>query len=176
MATISRVKTWIAGDTLTAADLNAEFDNIVNDYDGNITAVNVNSSTGSGNTFVFQTSPSLTTPTITSPTLAGTLAGTLRYPVTTVNAATYDLLTTDMIVHVTYTGTGAVTSLTLPTAQTVSGRAIEIIDAGGNAATNNITIDTEGSETINGSATLVINTDYGAYGLYSDGSNWFIRP
>lgn len=30
MATFSRVKTWSALDTLTAADLNAEFDNIVN--------------------------------------------------------------------------------------------------------------------------------------------------
>lgn len=94
--------------------------------------------------------------------------------VTTVNAATYDLLVTDYILHVTYTGTGAVTSLTLPSAQVVSGRVIHIKDAGGNAGTNNITIDTEGSETIDGSATAVINSNYSAYSLYSDGSNWFV--
>jgi hypothetical protein len=29
----SRVKTWIAGETLTASDLNAEFDNILNNFD-----------------------------------------------------------------------------------------------------------------------------------------------
>jgi sugar lactone lactonase YvrE len=94
--------------------------------------------------------------------------------VTTVNAATYDLLTTDYILNVTYTGTGAVTSLTLPSAQTVAGRVIIVKDAGGNANTNNITIDTEGDETIDGSATNVINSDYGSVHLYSDGSNWFI--
>lgn len=99
----------------------------------------------------------------------------LRVAVTTVNAATYDLLKTDNILNVTYTSTGAVTSLTLPTAQTVIGRIITVKDAGGNANTNNITIDTEGSETIDGQSTLVINSDYGSVELYSDGSNWFVK-
>ena len=94
--------------------------------------------------------------------------------VTTVNSATYDLLTSDDIVSVTYTATGAVTSLTLPTAQTVAGRRITIKDAGGNAGTFSITIDTEGAQTIDGSATAVINGDYGDVTLYCDGSNWFI--
>ncbi len=93
--------------------------------------------------------------------------------ITTVNAATYDLLVTDYILNVTYTGTGAVTSLTLPTAQTVSGRTIHIKDAGGNSGTNNITIDTEGSEDIDGEDTYVIDVDYDSITLYSDGSNWF---
>jgi hypothetical protein len=107
---------------------------------------------------------------------AGTtkLAGGMTLNVTTVNAATYDLLISDHIVHVTYTVTAAVTSLTLPTAQTLAGRTIHIKDAGGNAATNNITVDTGGSETIDGSATLVLNQDYMSRALYSDGSNWFI--
>lgn len=41
MSTISRVKTWSVSDTLTAADLNAEFNNIVNDYNGSISNVNI---------------------------------------------------------------------------------------------------------------------------------------
>lgn len=94
--------------------------------------------------------------------------------ITTVNAATYDLLITDDIVHVTYTSTGAVTSLTLPTAQVVAGRRIVIKDAGGQAATNNITVDTQGSETIDGVATFIIENDYESINLYSDGSNWFV--
>jgi len=94
--------------------------------------------------------------------------------VTTVNAATYDLLITDEILHVTYTGTGAVTSLTLPTAQVIAGRTIVIKDAGGNSATNNITIDTEGSETIDGAATFVIEEDYSSVSLYCDGSDWYV--
>ena len=94
--------------------------------------------------------------------------------VTTVNAATYDLLTTDYILHVTYTATGAVTSLTLPTAQVVDGRIIIIKDAGNNAGTNNITIDTEGGQTIDGSATLVLNGNGDSVMLYCNSSNWFI--
>jgi hypothetical protein len=107
---------------------------------------------------------------------AGTtkLAGGVTHNVTTVNAATYDLLISDYLVHVTYTATAAVTSLTLPTAQTLAGRFIIIKDAGGSAGTNNITIDTEGGENIDGSATNVISTNYASRQLYSDGSNWFV--
>ena len=102
-----------------------------------------------------------------------------RVNVTTVNAATYDLLGSDYVVHVTYTQTGAVTSLTLPTAQTLTGRYIHIKDAGlsagaTGAGTNSITIDTQGSETIDGAATYVISTDWNSVSLYSDGSDWFI--
>lgn len=94
--------------------------------------------------------------------------------VTTVAAATYNLLETDYILNVTYTGTGAVTNLQLMTEQTVAGRVIRIKDAGGNAGTNNITITTEGAQTIDGAATLILNTNYQAVDLYCDGSNWFI--
>ena len=97
-----------------------------------------------------------------------------NYQITTVNAATYDLLVTDYILHVTYTATGAVTSLTLLTAQCVEGRVLTIKDAGGLAGTNNITIDTEGAEKIDGSDTAVIAANYNAINLYCDGTNWFI--
>jgi len=94
--------------------------------------------------------------------------------ITVVNTATYDLLVTDKILHVTYTATAAVTSLTLPTAQATSGRQIVIKDAAGNAGSFSITIDTEGAETIDGSDTYVMGTNYEAKTLYSDGNNWFI--
>ena len=100
-------------------------------------------------------------------------AGVIRN-VTTVNVATYDTLVSDDILNVTYTTTAAVTSLTIPTAQTVAGRTIVIKDAAGNAGTNNITIDTEGAQTIDGSATLVLSDNYASVILYSDGSNWFV--
>lgn len=41
MATISRVTTWADGDTVTASNLNGEFNNILNDYNGNITNANI---------------------------------------------------------------------------------------------------------------------------------------
>ena len=75
-----------------------------------------------------------------------------------------------------YTGTGAVTSLTISSAIIAqAGRQITIIDSGGNASINNITIDTEAGELINGSATLVMNTDYQSVTLITDGSNLFIK-
>ena len=95
--------------------------------------------------------------------------------VTTVNAATYDLLAIDDILNVTYTGTAAVTSLTLPTAQSVVGRIITIKDAGYNAGTNNITIDTEGAELINNGDTYVINADGNSIDIYSDGTDWHVK-
>jgi len=94
--------------------------------------------------------------------LAGNLisGGAQTRNVTAVAAATYDLVTTDDILDVTYTGTGAVTSLTLPTAQMIKGRTIVIKDGGGLAGTNNITIDTEGGEQIDGADTFVMNANW----------------
>jgi hypothetical protein len=95
--------------------------------------------------------------------------------ITTVAAATYDVLATDELLHVTYTATGAVTSITLPTAGTTRGRKLTITDSGGNSSVNNITVDTEASETISGAATAIISGDYDSIDLYSDGANWFIH-
>lgn len=94
--------------------------------------------------------------------------------ITTVNAATYNILPTDSLLHVTYTATAAVTNIQLMTAEVVKGRNLTIKDSGGQAGVNNITITTEGAQTIDGAATAVIAANYGAIKLYSDGSNWFI--
>jgi hypothetical protein len=102
------------------------------------------------------------------------MSGAQFVNISSVNTATYDLLASDYILNVTYTGTGAVTSLTLPTAQVVSGRVIVVVDAGGGAGTNNITIDTEGAQTIDGIGTKVLNSNYQSVMIYSDGSNWFV--
>ena len=93
--------------------------------------------------------------------------------VTSINVAAYALLITDTILSVSYTATGACT-ITIPTAQITNGRRLVIKDAGGLAGTNNITIATEGAETIDGSATAVINSDYSAINIYSDGTNLYI--
>ncbi len=71
------------------------------------------------------------------------------------------------------TDTSIARTVTLATADLEDGKVILVNDESGAAGTNNITIDTEGSETIDGSATLVINTNNGRARLYSDGSNWF---
>lgn len=103
------------------------------------------------------------------------ITGGIFHPPTIVGVATYDLLPTDSILHVTYTATGAVTSLTLPTAQCVAGRLITVKDAGYNAGVNSITLDTEGAEKIDNADTYVINASGDAIDLYSDGSNWHVK-
>lgn len=111
-----------------------------------------------------------------SPTYTGmvTISEGMTWGVKDIEAATYDLLSTDHILSAVYTATGAITSLTLPTAQCTRGREVIVKDSGGNAGTNNITIDTEGSEKIDGADTYVINNDYDSITLFSDGSNWFV--
>ncbi len=54
------------------------------------------------------------------------------------------------------------------------GREIIIKDESGNASINNITISTESTTLIDGSASLTMSTDYEVVRLYCDGSNWFI--
>ena len=92
---------------------------------------------------------------------------------TEVNAATYTPTEDDYRVGVKYTPTGAVT-ITLATAMVTAGRCIYIIDEGGNAGTNNITITTEGGELIKGNETNTISDNYGRRQLYSDGTDWYI--
>jgi len=82
----------------------------------------------------------------------------------------YSLLTTDYLLFVDTTN-GAVT-IDLPSAQVLDGRKIEIKDSGGNFSVNNCII-TPQAELIDGNANLVINADYAAVELVSDGSNWF---
>lgn len=53
-----------------------------------------------------------------------------------------------------------------------AGKIFVVKDAGGNAGTNAITITTEGSETIDGAASIQITTDYAAVTLRSNGTNW----
>ena len=69
--------------------------------------------------------------------------------------------------------TGGVRSVTLTTAETFKGRTFVVKDEGGHAAANNITVDTEGAQTIDGAATDVINTNFGSASYYCDGTNWF---
>ena len=46
MATLSRAKTWAAGETLTASDLNAEFDNVLSTVNGNLNDANLGVTAG----------------------------------------------------------------------------------------------------------------------------------
>ena len=92
---------------------------------------------------------------------------------TTVNAASYSTVRTDHILDVTYTSTGAV-EITIKSKDVSDGRKLVIKDSGGNASTNNITVITEGSETIDGDDSAIICGDNDSIELYCDGTNWKI--
>jgi len=92
---------------------------------------------------------------------------------TAVTTATYTAKAGDRVIGVNRSG--AVT-ITLPTTQVNKGRVYTIKDESGAAATNNITVDTEGSENIDGAATDLIDVNYESKSYYSDGANWFILP
>ena len=94
----------------------------------------------------------------------------LQVNATTVAGATYTVLRTDDIIHSTYSATGAVT-ITIPTALMAEKKTITIKDAGGNAGTNNITIDS--TDNIDGVGTYVINGNYDSVTIYSNGTSWY---
>lgn len=77
---------------------------------------------------------------------------------------------------VLFVATGAARTVNLPTAEMAMGRTILVKDTTGTAGANNITIQTDGAETIDGAATCVIATNYGYAILLSDGTNWYKGP
>ena len=113
-------------------------------------------------------------------TISAVLSSTIKYSRSAVTdtESPYAILSTDEIVGVDTTS--GVVTVTLPQISTIGGgdnyKKYFIIDEGGNASANNITIATTGGDTINGNAgPLIISTDNNSYSLYSDGtSNWII--
>lgn len=92
--------------------------------------------------------------------------------ITAALAGNYTVLTTDSLILKTAITTGGDT-VTLPS-NAYSGQPFTIKDASGNAATDNITIATTGAETIDGSATFVINGNYDGITVIFDGANYYV--
>lgn len=70
-----------------------------------------------------------------------------------------------------YDTTGSTVTLTLASQDISDGRTIIVKDKGGGAGNNAITVDTEGSENIDGSSSTSISSNYGSLRIYTDGSN-----
>jgi hypothetical protein len=71
------------------------------------------------------------------------------------------------------TDTTAARTITLSTSDVAPGRIIIIKDESGGAATHNITINTQGGQTIDNVSSVTITANYGVVRVYSDGSKWF---
>ncbi|MCA9130694.1 MAG: hypothetical protein KDB22_26585 [Planctomycetales bacterium] len=85
-------------------------------------------------------------------------------------SAAYTLLITDKGVFVD--ATSAAVTITLPTAASSSGLdfLIKKIDSSANA----VTIDGDGSETIDGATTKVLSSQYDSAGVVSDGTQFWV--
>ena len=94
--------------------------------------------------------------------------------VVVIGGATYAMTSTDRFVGVDYSG-GSVT-LTLPSAASCTlGTTLIIKDVGGNATANNIDINAQGGDLIDGAASQSITQDYNSYTLiYSRANTWSI--
>ena len=90
----------------------------------------------------------------------------------TVSAGDYTVKVSDCIIGITSTAAARTVNLPLA-ADAGDGMIVYVKDESGGAGTNNITIDGNGSETIDGALTKVINTNYGAVRLYCTGTTWF---
>lgn len=75
------------------------------------------------------------------------------------------------VVLVDPSGTGSLT-ITLASSDVSQGNVVQIIDVGGAAQGDNIIVDTEGTETIDGDSTKNIDSNYGSLSVISDGTNW----
>jgi hypothetical protein len=86
-------------------------------------------------------------------------------------------LTADMTLYENFfiDTTAAAKTVNLPDSTGLGeGAELVIKDYKGNAAANNITITPFGTDTIEGAASLPINTNYGAYRLSKSGTDWVI--
>ena len=98
-------------------------------------------------------------------------AGTVAYS-GSITISPYAVVATDYILGID-TSAGAL-EVDLPAASGKAGRMLVIKDVGGSAGTNNITVDPNGSEKIDGQSSLVIAANSGSAMIFCDGSHWFI--
>lgn len=93
------------------------------------------------------------------------------YTVTSVKTGTYNANIGDLV-RVDPSGGGF--TVNLPSAAGLTGLGVTIKNV--TNSTNTVTIDGDGSETIDGNTTTPLNTAYGSVTVVSDGSNWMRFP
>lgn len=102
-----------------------------------------------------------------------TLLGEQLYGTTSVTAATYVPVAADSLLLVNRAG---VVAVNLPLASSRSGFPLAIKDISGAAQTNNITINRNTTDTIEGLTSITIDVAYGGYQLIPVTGGWIIRP
>lgn len=101
-----------------------------------------------------------------------TLSATATYTRTNVTTSSYTILASDEVILVDFAG---IVSLTLPAVSSAQDKYYAIVDAGGNAGSNTITITPDGSDTIVGQGSFSLTQNYNSIKLVHDGtSKWFL--
>jgi hypothetical protein len=90
----------------------------------------------------------------------------------TVTVATYTHLVTDQWMGCNRAGAIQINLVTAAVAK--EGYWAIVKDESGNASTNNITINANGLDVIDGAGTYVLNVDYGSVNIYCTGTTWYI--
>ena len=167
------ITTPVAGNALTSAQIA----NLTYNPTPGAVQVYVDSSTSSGIPFVSYTGTPANNQFLqyNSTRAAWWNTNDLTYPTTTITQQSYSISSAGRAGQYvsTYSATGAST-IHLMTDLLTAGRTVRIQDTGGAVITNNITIDTQGAETIMGGNTLIMQSNYAGLTLLSDGANWFV--
>jgi len=108
-----------------------------------------------------------------SPVASLTVNGSIAMKITSIDNgdSPYSITATDHIILADSFG-GAIT-INLPACSSNSGRIIIVKDVGAGAGSNNITISRDGSDQIDGSTSIAINTNRGYVQLVCDGSQFW---
>lgn len=91
--------------------------------------------------------------------------------IVTVTSSTYTTSDEEAVLMDTAT-IGQASTTTLASADATAGNAIAVLDSGGSAGTYPITVDTGGSESIDGSSSYTVDQNYSGAVFISDGTNW----
>lgn len=102
-----------------------------------------------------------------------TSLGQALYGTTTVTTTPYVPLATDTFLLMNVAGAAVVN---LPTAASRAGYPLVIKDISGAASTNNITINRNTADTIDGLTSIALNVDYEGYSLHPITGGWALRP
>ena len=108
-----------------------------------------------------------------TPAAVSMTAGSVKYRSKDDGDSPYSVVASDYIIGVD-TSSGVVEIDLQAASSAGAGRMLIIKDVGGSAGANNITIDPNGSEKIDGQSTVVIAANSGSVMLFCDGSNYFI--